>query len=86
MLFEEGMEGLGPILPEELWRILGVLDRDAEVGGCILPRKDPLSRLPLEVKVLDGRGSHSGLRDLLSETAVGEEILSIWDHLLPRVC
>lgn len=86
MLLEEGIEGLGPILPEELWRILGMLDRDAVVGGCILPRKDPLSKLPLEGKVVAGRESHPGLRDPLSEAAVGEEILAVWDHLLPRVC
>lgn len=59
MLLEEGIEGLGPILPEELWRILEMLDRDAVVGGCILPRKDPLSKLPLEGKVLAGRGVSS---------------------------
>lgn len=48
-----------------------MLDQDAVVGGCVLPREDPLSRLALEGKVLAGRESHPGLRDALSEAAVG---------------
>lgn len=41
VLSEDGIEGLDPIQPEELWRILGMLDQDAVVGGCVLPRNDP---------------------------------------------
>lgn len=47
-----------------------MLDQDAVVGGCVLPRKDPLSRLTLEGKVLPASGSHPVLRDALSEAAL----------------
>lgn len=79
-------EGADPILPEELQGILGMLDKDPVVGGRILPREDPLSRVPLEESVLAVRGSHPGLGDPLSEGAVGEEILAVCGHILSRVC
>lgn len=79
-------EGADPILPEELQGILGMLDKNQVVGGRILLREDPLSRAPLEESILAVRGSHPGLGDPLSEGAVGEEILTVWGHILPRVC